>query len=162
LNLQDFAKLLRSQWITVCVTILVAVLGALAVTLLTTPLYQASTRLYVSATGGASVAEAYQGNRLSQERVLSYAQLLTGETLAHRLSHQGRYSTAEALPIVVPLLRAKGYDFVTVSELLSAGRPVVEQRCYDARPGDTDRDPLLARRGLPPAGGWGWMSTIFP
>jgi receptor protein-tyrosine kinase len=84
LNLQDFAKLLRSRWVTVCVTTLVAVLAALAVTLLTTPLYQASTRLYVSATGGASVAEAYQGNRLSQERVLSYTQLLMGETLAQR------------------------------------------------------------------------------
>ena len=49
LNLQDFAKLLRSRWVTLCVTILIAVLGALAVTLLTPPLYQASTRLYVSA-----------------------------------------------------------------------------------------------------------------
>jgi capsular exopolysaccharide synthesis family protein len=84
LNLQEFAKLLRSQWITVCLAILVAVLGALAVTFVTTPLYQATTRLYVSAAGGASVAEMYQGNRLSQERVLSYTELLMGETLAHR------------------------------------------------------------------------------
>jgi capsular exopolysaccharide synthesis family protein len=84
LNLQDFAKLLRSRWITVCVTILVAVLGAFAVTLLTTPLYQASTRLYVSTTTGGSAVELYQGNRLSQERVLSYTELLMGETLAQR------------------------------------------------------------------------------
>jgi capsular exopolysaccharide synthesis family protein len=97
-NLQDFVKLLRSRWVTVCVTTLVAVLGALAVTLLTTPLYQASTRLYVSATGGASVAEAYQGNRLSQERVLSYAQLLMGETLAKRtIDKLGLDMSAETL-----------------------------------------------------------------
>ena len=76
MNLQDFAKLLRSRWVTVCVAILVAVLGALAFTLLRTPLYQASTRLYVSAPGGTSVAEMYQGNRLSQERVLSYSELI--------------------------------------------------------------------------------------
>ncbi len=81
-----------------CVTALVAVLGAVAVTLLTTPLYQASTRLYVSATGGASVAEAYQGNRLSQERVLSYTQLLTGETLAQRtIDKLGLDMSAETL-----------------------------------------------------------------
>lgn len=84
LTLQDFVKLLRSRWITVCVTTLVGLLGAVAVTLLTTPLYQASTRLFVSTTAGSSVSEIYQGNRFSQERVISYAQLLMGETLAQR------------------------------------------------------------------------------
>lgn len=67
-----------------CVSILVAVLGAVAITLLTTPLYQASTRLFVSTTAGSSLAETYQGNRFSQERVISYAELLTGQTLAQR------------------------------------------------------------------------------
>jgi receptor protein-tyrosine kinase len=59
-------------------------LAAVAVTLLTTPLYQATTRLFVSTNGGSTLAETYQGNRVSQERVVSYAQLLTGETLAQR------------------------------------------------------------------------------
>lgn len=57
------------------------------------------------------------------------------------------YHTAEALPLALPALRAKGFEFVTVSELLAAGRPVIAQTCYDARPGDTDRyDFLFARR----------------
>lgn len=63
------------------------------------------------------------------------------------ISHaNGRgFHTAEALPLAIPKLRAKGYEFVTVSELLAAGRPVVEPICYDSRPGDTDRydHPLL-------------------
>jgi tyrosine-protein kinase len=84
LSLQDYAKLLRSRWVTVCVTIAVAVLAAVTVTLLTTPLYQASTRLFVSTTSSASVTEIYQGNLFSQQRVLSYTQLLMGETLAQR------------------------------------------------------------------------------
>jgi capsular exopolysaccharide synthesis family protein len=84
LTLQDFVKLLRARWISVCVTTLIAVLAAGAVTFLTTPLYQASTRLFVSTTGGASVAEIYQGNRFSQERVISYTELLMGQTLAQR------------------------------------------------------------------------------
>lgn len=76
---------MRARRITVCVTALVVVLGAVAYTLLTTPLYQASTRLFVSATsGGASVSDLYQGNLFSQQRVLSYAELLTGETVAQR------------------------------------------------------------------------------
>ena len=98
LNLQDFVKLLRSRWVTVCVTILVAVLGAVAVTLLTTPLYQASTRLFVSTTSGASLSEIYQGNRFSQQRVISYTELLMGETLAQRtIDKLGLDMSAEAL-----------------------------------------------------------------
>lgn len=49
------------------------------------------------------------------------------------------HHTAEALPLVIPKLRAKGYQFVTVSELLAAGRPEIAATCYDARPGDTDK-----------------------
>ncbi len=86
MNLRDVAKkLLRTRWITVGVTSMVVVLGAVAYTLLTTPLYQASTRLFVSATsGGSSVSDLYQGNLFSQQRVLSYAELLNGETVAQR------------------------------------------------------------------------------
>jgi len=66
------------------VTALVPILGAVAYTLTQTPLYQASTRLFVSTTAGKSVSDLYSGNRLSLDRVVSYTQLLTGETLAQR------------------------------------------------------------------------------
>lgn len=84
LSLQDIVKLLRSRWITVCVTTLIMAVGALALSLLTTPLYQASTRLFVSTSSGSSISEMYQGSRYSQERVISYAELLMGQTLAQR------------------------------------------------------------------------------
>jgi receptor protein-tyrosine kinase len=84
MNLQDLTKLLRTRWITIAAATLVAVLAAIVYSLLTTPLYEASTRLYVSTSAGSSAAELYQGNRLSQERVASYTQLITGETLAQR------------------------------------------------------------------------------
>lgn len=85
MSFQEFAKLVRARWATVAVTVLLCVLIALAVTLFTTPRYEASTRLFVSTTtSGASASDLYQGNRLSQERVLSYSELLMGETLAQR------------------------------------------------------------------------------
>ena len=84
MTLRQFLTVLRSRWITVCVTILISLLVSGAYTLTQTPLYQASTRLYVSTTAGSSVADLYSGNRLSQDRVLSYTQLVTGETLAQR------------------------------------------------------------------------------
>jgi peptidoglycan/xylan/chitin deacetylase (PgdA/CDA1 family) len=57
------------------------------------------------------------------------------------------WNTAAALPIAIPKLKAMGYRFVTVSELIALGEPVISKTCYNARPGDTDRyDFLLARR----------------
>ena len=98
MNLQDFARLVRARWLPIVATTLLAVLGATAVNLLTTPLYQASTRLFVSSTTGVSASELYQGNRLSQDRVLSYVELLRGETLAQRTIDKLNLSmTANAL-----------------------------------------------------------------
>lgn len=66
MTLHDFVTMLRVRWITVAVTTLVALLGATALTLLTTPLYEASTRLFVSSsTGDERASDLYQGNRLS-------------------------------------------------------------------------------------------------
>lgn len=48
------------------------------------------------------------------------------------------FHTAEALPLAIPKLQAAGFEFVTVSELLAAGKPVIAGTCYNARPGDTD------------------------
>jgi capsular exopolysaccharide synthesis family protein len=84
LNIQDFLQLLRSRWLIIVATTAVAVAGATAITMLTTPQYQASTRLFVSTKAGNSAAEVYQGNLSSQQRVLSYTKLIVGETLAQR------------------------------------------------------------------------------
>lgn len=84
MSFQDLIKVLRSHWLIVCASVFAGVLIGAAASMLTTPLYQASTRLFVSTSAGSSLAEAYQGNRFSQERVISYAELLMGETLAQR------------------------------------------------------------------------------
>lgn len=49
------------------------------------------------------------------------------------------YHTAEALPLAIPQLKAQGFEFVTISELLAAGTPEVVNSCYDVRPGDSDK-----------------------
>lgn len=46
------------------------------------------------------------------------------------------WHTGDALPLIVPALRAQGYRFVTVGELLAAGEPVIAETCYQQRPGD--------------------------
>jgi len=84
MKIQDIVRLLRSRWVSVLVTALITILAGVLYTLVQTPLYEASTRLFVSTTSGSSTADLYSGIRLSQDRVLSYTQLVMGQTLAQR------------------------------------------------------------------------------
>lgn len=70
------------------------------------------------------------------------------------------YHTANALRIAVPQLRKKGFKFVTVSQLLAAGEPVITQRCYNFRPGDTDHYDRPFRRRVKKSTSNGW--NLFP
>ena len=49
------------------------------------------------------------------------------------------WHTAEALPLIVSKLRARGYRFVTISELLARGEAVAADSCYELKPGDNLR-----------------------
>lgn len=49
------------------------------------------------------------------------------------------FNTAAAMPAAIKALRDRGFEFVTVGALLAAGKPVIVDTCFDARPGDTDK-----------------------
>jgi peptidoglycan/xylan/chitin deacetylase (PgdA/CDA1 family) len=53
--------------------------------------------------------------------------------------------TDDALPAIIAALKARGYEFVTVTELLNAGEPEITASCYDRTEGDTDQYDGLAR-----------------
>ena len=73
------------------------------------------------------------------------------------------HHTAAALPIAIPKLLAKGYTFVTVSELLAAGTPEITSTCYDHKPGDTDRyDTFFQSRGKSPEPSDGKRAATLP
>lgn len=56
------------------------------------------------------------------------------------------HGTLGALRVLVPELRKEGWQFMTVSELLTAGEPVSSPECYELKPGDTARYNRLGRR----------------
>ncbi len=61
-----------------------------------------------------------------------------GSIIVMHANGRGKHS-AEALATIIPALRARGFEFVTVSDLLDAGRPVTASACFVERPGDTER-----------------------
>ena len=52
--------------------------------------------------------------------------------------------TAEALTLAIPKLKQEGYSFVTVSELLAAGTPVIASGCYLDHPGASPHPPRVS------------------
>lgn len=84
MTIQEYSRLLRVRWLTILVTIAIVLIGTTAVNLLTTPQYLASTRLFVATTSGPSANDIFLGNQSSQQRVISYTELIMGVTLAQR------------------------------------------------------------------------------
>ena len=60
------------------------------------------------------------------------------------------WNTASALPRIIAALRAKGYTFDSVSNMLATkdASPVMAKTCYDERPGDSERYDELGRKPI--------------
>ena len=69
-----------------------------------------------------------------------------GAIVVAHANGRGRH-TAEALEIAIPKLKEEGYGFVTVSELIAAGKPVIAEACYLNRKGDNAHLARNSRRG---------------
>lgn len=61
-----------------------------------------------------------------------------GAIVVAHANGRGR-NIAAALAIALPKLKEQGYGFVTVSELIAAGKPVIATSCYQEHPGDMTR-----------------------
>ncbi|KQY07885.1 protein tyrosine kinase [Mycobacterium sp. Root135] len=84
MTVQDFAQILRTRWVVIIGTIVIAVLAAVGYSQLVPKQYVASTRLFVSTTSDGTNTQTNDGGLFAQRRVLSYTQLLTSEILAQR------------------------------------------------------------------------------
>jgi peptidoglycan-N-acetylglucosamine deacetylase len=101
-----------------------------------------------------------QSARAIEHQVLTNVQ--PGSIVLFHANGRG-WHTDGALPGIIATLKARGYEFATVSELLAAGEPVVAATCYDSHPGDTDRPrhPLPVATG-PFGFGWLWQGVASP
>lgn len=84
MELRDYIRILRRRWKLIVGCVVLAVAAATALTMRATPEYTSTSRLFISTPSGAS-SDAYQGGLFSQQRVASYADLVTGQDLAQRV-----------------------------------------------------------------------------
>lgn len=84
MELGDYLRILRQRWMLITAVVLVALGAATALTLTSTPQYQSTARMFIS-TPESNSSDAYQGGLFTQQRVTSYASLITGEEMARRV-----------------------------------------------------------------------------
>lgn len=89
MTLTDYLHLLRKRVWMVAASTLVALAGAAAIVLLSTPKYEATTQLFVSANDTGSLAsDLQQGSQFSQSRVQSYAEIVNTEQITDPVAAQ--------------------------------------------------------------------------
>ena len=100
-----------------------------------------------------------QSAQAIRRQVLAHVQ--PGSIVLFHANGRG-WHTDGALPGIITGLKAQGYEFATVSELLAAGEPLISATCYDARPGDTDRWPFRHPAPVAAPSGFSWPWQGLP
>ena len=77
MELQDYLLVVRKRWRVILLVVLVCVALACAASLAATKIYESRTQFFVSTTGSDDSGALLQGSTFTQQRVKSYAQLLT-------------------------------------------------------------------------------------
>ncbi|WP_334172073.1 polysaccharide biosynthesis tyrosine autokinase [Sinomonas sp.] len=77
MELRDYIRILRTGWVLVVVMALVGVAAAAVFSILSKPEYKASAQVFVSTQSGGTVSDLVQGSTFTQQRVKTYAGLVT-------------------------------------------------------------------------------------
>ncbi|KQO11969.1 chromosome partitioning protein [Agreia sp. Leaf244] len=77
MELRDYIRILQKSWILIAIVLLLGVGAAAAYSILQTPKYSSSAKVFVSTSAGSTVSELQQGNTFTQQRVKTYADLVT-------------------------------------------------------------------------------------
>ncbi len=77
MELKDYIRIIRKRWRIIVAAMLVVLAGAALATALSPKVYQAQTRLFVSTSGGSDSGALLQGSSFTQQRVKSYADVIT-------------------------------------------------------------------------------------
>ncbi|WP_165067508.1 polysaccharide biosynthesis tyrosine autokinase [Marisediminicola senii] len=75
MELQDYWRTLRKGWLMIVLLVLVGVGGAAGYSILQTPTYNATSKVFVSTQSGGSTSELAQGNTFTVQRVKTYSDL---------------------------------------------------------------------------------------
>lgn len=77
MDLTDYVRVLRKHWVSVVTIFLLGIAAGAGVSLMTKPVYTASTAIFLTVQSGDSAGELNQGSSYAENQVRSYAQVVT-------------------------------------------------------------------------------------
>ncbi len=77
MELKDYFRVIRKRWQIIVAVMLVVLAGSALATTLSPKVYEAQTRLFVSTSGGSNSNDLLSGSNFTQQRVKSYADVIT-------------------------------------------------------------------------------------
>jgi succinoglycan biosynthesis transport protein ExoP len=97
MDLNQYARLLRTHWVLIVLSLLACMGAAAWLAWTRTPMYAAQAQLFVSTSGGPTdLSQTYQGGLFVQQRVQSYARLVSSPPVAEAVIKQ--LGLAESVP----------------------------------------------------------------
>lgn len=150
MSLQTLIGILRARWATVTASALFCAAIALGAFFIIPTSYTAKTTLYVSAQGGDTPQQAFQGAQLSEQRVRSYTDLATGDRVLNSVIKElglalttqqleKKVSATSNLQSVLIDVRATDADPLVSAQIANA---VAMQACAVVAELEKPRDPL--------------------
>ena len=76
-ELRDYIRILQKSWVLIAVLLFIGIGAAAGYSIVQTPKYSSSAKVFVSTSGGSTVSDLQQGNTFTQQRVKTYADLTT-------------------------------------------------------------------------------------
>ena len=76
MDIHDYLRILRKSWVLILALILLGIAAGSLVSILTTPSYQATTKVFISVQSGGTVSDLTQGSNFTQNQVKSYTDVV--------------------------------------------------------------------------------------
>lgn len=147
MELQDYLRVIRRSWVLLLVITLVSVGAATAYSLLKTPEYEATTKVFVSTQSAVSVGDLAQGNTYTQQIVQSYTDIVTSSKVLDPVISGLNLNTTDVM-LAKRVTASAALNTVVIS---ITATDVVPQTAADIANGIADSLRTVVRDDLAPA-----------
>jgi capsular exopolysaccharide synthesis family protein len=116
MELTDYIRILRKNWIIIVVATLVGVGAAAVYSLTRTPMYEAQSTVFVSTQSGSTIQDLQQGSNFTQSRVQTYTNLVTTPIVLNPVIAELELgTTAEELGATIDATSALNTTLITIT-----------------------------------------------
>ena len=116
MELTDYIRILRKNWVIIVVATLVGIGVAAAWSLTRTPEYEAQSTVFVSTQSGSTISDLQQGSNFTQSRVQTYTNLVTTPIVMNPvIAELGLGTTANDLAVRVEASAALNTTLITIT-----------------------------------------------